>query len=417
MIVELISVGTEILLGNIVNTNAAYLSNKCAELGLSLFYEVSVGDNEERLNDAIKVALSRSDIIILTGGLGPTKDDLTKEVTAKALGLSLAEDQHTKDRIAEYFTRSNFKEISKNNWKQAEVIEGATVIDNRNGTAPGFIIKTSDSKIVILLPGPPNEMIPMFEQDIFPYLIKLQPSIIYSKMVKICGIGESMAETMIADMIENQSNPTIAPYAKMGEVHFRVTSSAETKEEAKKLIKPVVKELKTRFQDNIYTTCEKDSLEDIVVKLLKKNNLTLATSESCTGGLFTGRIVNVAGASDVINEGFITYSNKAKRKHLNVSKHTLDKYGAVSKQTAKEMVLGTKTTTNSDAAIAITGIAGPEGGTEEKPVGLVYIGCCVKDQVTVKEYLFKGDRQKVREQSVICALDLLRRCILEKFSK
>lgn len=413
MVVELISVGTEILLGNIVNTNAAYLSCKCAELGLSLFYEVSVGDNETRLSDAIKAALSRSDIVILTGGLGPTKDDLTKEVTAKTLGLSIVEDQHTRARIQTYFTRSNFKEISENNWKQAEVIEGANIIDNKNGTAPGCIVETQDNKKVILLPGPPNEMVPMFEQDIFPYLKALQPSVIYSKMVKICGIGESMAETMITDMIENQTNPTIAPYAKMGEVHFRVTASANTIEEAKKLVKPVIKELKKRFEDNIYTTDENETLEDIVVNLLKKYNLTLSTSESCTGGLFTGRIVNVAGASDVLKEGFITYSNKAKRKYLDVSKKTLDKYGAVSKQTAKEMVIGTKTVTNSETAIAITGIAGPDGGTEDKPVGLVYIGCCVQEEVTVKEYLFKGDRQKIREQSVVCALDLLRRCIIE----
>lgn len=418
MTAELISVGTEILLGNIVNTNAAYLSAKCAELGLSLYYETSVGDNEERLSEAVKTALSRSDIVILTGGLGPTEDDLTKEVTAATLGLSLVADEHTKKRIENHLKNSIYKEIPPSNWKQAEVIEGAIVIDNTNGTAPGLIVETKyakKEKKVILLPGPPNEMMPMFENDICQYLSKLQSQVFYSAMVKICGIGESQAEADIKDLIKAQTNPTIAPYAKTGEVHLRVTASADSLEEAKKLVKPVVKQLKNRFKENIYTTNENETLEETVVNLLRKYGLTLATAESCTGGLFTGRIVNVSGASEVLNEGFITYSNKAKRKYLDVNKSTLKKYGAVSAQTAKEMVKGAAIGTDSDTAIAITGLAGPEGGTEEKPVGLVYIGCYVNEKAIVKEYQFKGNRQKIREYTVVSALDLLRRCILENY--
>ena len=236
-------------------------------------------------------------------------------------------------------------------------------------------------------------------------------------MVKICGIGESMVETEITDLIESQSNPTIAPYAKSGEVHLRVTASAPSVDEAKKLVKPIVKELKDRFKQNVYTTDESENLEDTVVKLLKKYDLTLATAESCTGGLFTGRIVNVAGASDVLKEGFITYSNKAKKKNLDVSKNTLKKHGAVSEQCAKEMAKGAAINTGSDVAVAITGIAGPDGGTDEKPVGLVYIACFVNEKVTIKEFNFKGNRQKIREGAVIYALDLLRRCILENYNK
>ena len=415
LVVELISVGTELLLGNIVNTNAAYLSEKCAELGMSLYYEVTVGDNPERLLETVTTAYNRSDVIILTGGLGPTQDDLTKETVAKALNLSIVEDSHTRERIEDYFKRSNYKVITDNNWKQAMIIEGCKVVDNYNGTAPGLIVESEEGKRVILLPGPPNEMIPMFKKDIYGYLNQIRPNVIYSKMVKICGIGESMVETEITDLIESQSNPTIAPYAKGGEVHLRVTASAPTVDEAKKLVKPIVKELKDRFKQNVYTTDESENLEDTVVKLLKKYDLTLATAESCTGGLFTGRIVNVAGASDVLKEGFITYSNKAKRKNLDVSKNTLKKYGAVSEQCAKEMAKGAAINTGSDVAVAITGIAGPDGGTDEKPVGLVYIACFVNEKVTIKEFNFKGNRQKIREGAVIYALDLLRRCILDNY--
>lgn len=415
MVVELISVGTELLLGNIVNTNAAYLSEKCAELGMSLYYEVTVGDNEERLLDTVTTAINRSDVIILTGGLGPTQDDLTKETVAKALNLPIVEDRHTRERIENHFKRSNYKVITENNWKQASIIEGCKVVDNQNGTAPGLIVETQEGKRVILLPGPPNEMIPMFENDIYEYLNQINPNVIYSKMVKICGIGESMVETEITDLIEAQSNPTIAPYAKSGEVHLRVTASAPSVEEAKKLVKPIVKELKDRFKQNVYTTDEVEALEDTVVKLLKKYDLSLATAESCTGGLFTGRIVNVAGASDVLKEGFITYSNKAKKKNLDVSKNTLKKHGAVSEQCAKEMAKGAAINTGSDVAVAITGIAGPDGGTDEKPVGLVYIACFANEKVTVKEFNFKGNRQKIREGAVIYALDLLRRCILNNY--
>lgn len=416
MVVELISVGTEILLGNIVNTNASFLAEKCATLGLSLYYQTSVGDNPQRLEETIQTALNRSDVVILSGGLGPTQDDLTKEVAAKVMGKSLIEDEHSKERIKEYFKKSQTKTITDNNWKQALIPEGAIAVDNNNGTAPGVIIE-ENGKSVILLPGPPDELIPMFMNDIFAYLNKLQPETIYSQTVKICGVGESTAETMIKDLIDEQTNPTVAPYAKIGEVHLRVTAKAKDEEEAKKLIKPIVKELKARFGKNVYSTKENETLEAAVIKLLQKNELTVTTAESCTGGMLAARLVNVPGVSEVFREGFITYSNKAKRKSLSVQKSTLKKYGAVSEKTAKEMAKGGVFATDSDVCVAITGIAGPDGGTEEKPVGLVYIACYINDKVTVKEFNLKGNRSKVREQSVVKALTLLRECILDVYDK
>ncbi|MDI9241692.1 competence/damage-inducible protein A [Fusibacillus kribbianus] len=413
MDVEILAVGTELLLGNIANTNAQYLSQKCANLGLSVYHHTVVGDNETRMTDAICRALDRSDIVILTGGLGPTEDDMTKEVCAKVMGFELAEDPHTKERIAGYFKISGRKNITENNWKQAVVPVGAKVLDNSNGTAPGLILE-KDGKTAILLPGPPNELKPLFEEQVAPYLRSLQPETIYSQMVKVCGIGESRAETMILDLINSQTNPTIATYAKTGEVHLRVTAKAESEEQGKKLVKPVVKELKNRFGINIYTTDEEESLEDVVVRLLRKYGLTVTTAESMTGGLLAGRIVNVAGASECFKEGFITYSNKAKRKFLDVSKATLKKYGAVSEQTAKEMAKGGIFAADSDICVAVTGFAGPEDSPEE-PRGLTYISCYIDDKVFVKEFHFTGNRMKIREQAVVQALDLLRRCIIEQY--
>lgn len=414
MVVELISVGTELLLGNIVNTNTQFLAEKCALLGLAMYHQVTVGDNHDRLAEVIRTALKRSDIIILTGGLGPTEDDLTKEVCAEVMGFPLEEDPHTRQRIEEYFKNSIYKVIPDNNWKQAIIPAGCKVLDNDNGTAPGLILEKY-GKSAILLPGPPNELHPLFMNQVFPYLQNLQPEVIRSQMVKVCGIGESQVEDKLLDLIDKQQNPTIATYAKTGEVHIRVTAKAASEEEAKKLVKPVVKEIKNRFGDCVYSTKEEETLEQAVVKLLKKYELTVTTAESCTGGLLAGRIINVPGASEVYNEGFITYSNKAKRKYLEVSKSTLKKFGAVSEQTAKEMATGGVFATDSDACVAVTGLAGPDGGTEEKPVGLVYIATYMKDKVSVEKYQFKGNRDKIREQAVVKGLDLLRRSILDNY--
>lgn len=415
MVVELISVGTEILLGNIVNTNAAYLAERCALLGLSCYYQTVVGDNEERLMEAMKTALGRADVIILSGGLGPTQDDLTKETAARVLGRKLVVDEHSRERVLEFFKNRGL-EITENNWKQAMIPEGAAAVDNDNGTAPGIVMQ-ADGKHIILLPGPPNELVPMFEKEIAPYLKGLEPGTIYSQTVKICNLGESKAETLVADMIADQSNPTIAPYAKTGEVHFRVTAKAEEEKAARKLVKPVVKELKSRFGSNVYTTEEDVTLEKAVADLLTANRLSIVTVESCTGGLLAARLINVPGISEVFKAGLVTYANKAKRRLAGVKKSTLDKYGAVSEQTAREMAKGAALLHKADVAVSITGIAGPDGGTEKKPVGLVYIACCVCGTVTVQEFHFSGNRSKIRESSVSYALSLMRECILQYYSK
>ncbi|MBO4898722.1 MAG: competence/damage-inducible protein A [Lachnospiraceae bacterium] len=416
MTVEIISVGTEILMGNIVNTNAAFLSEQCVALGLSCFHQQVVGDNHDRLAEAFKLALGRADIVLVSGGLGPTEDDLTKETAAEVCGCKLIEHQPSMDALKAYFAKRNIP-LTENNYKQAYMPEGGKVLENPNGTAPGVIIpyKADDTgdadkkakKYIILMPGPPGEMKPMFLSSVRPFLKKHSPGTIYSVTVKETGIGESSAEELIKDLIDTQTNPTIATYAKTGEVHMRVSAMAQNKAEAKKLIAPVVKEIKKRFGKHVYTTDENVTLEEAVVKLLKKRGLTITFAESCTGGLLSGRVVGVPGVSDVYKTGFVTYSNKAKHKLLGVSKKTLKKYGAVSEECAYEMAFGAAKAAEADVAVAITEIAGPDGGTEEKPVGTVYIGCCVCGEAVVKRFNFSGNREKIRDNSVSAALRML----------
>ena len=415
MTVEIIAVGTEILLGNIVNTNAAYLAEKCASLGLSCYHQDVVGDNEERLADTLKLALSRADIILLSGGLGPTQDDLTKEVAAKVCGRQLYLHEPSKEAIRQFFAQRNL-EITENNWKQAMVPEGCIVVENPGGTAPGIIIK-ENGKHVVLMPGPPGELIPMFEHSIMPYLAGLQSGVIYSQTVKICGVGESKAESMVEDLVEAQKNPTIATYAKIGEVHLRVTATAADEKEAEKLVKPVVKELKGRFGNHVYTTDNEVTLEKAVVDLLTANKLTACTVESCTGGMLSARLINVPGVSEVFKSGYVTYSNKSKRRLLGIKKNILMKHGAVSEQIAREMAKSAASLAKTDVSVSTTGIAGPDGGTEEKPVGLVYIACNVCGRVTVRECHFHGGREKIRESTVAAALSLMRECILQYYSE
>lgn len=411
MTVELICVGTELLLGNIVNTNAAFISEKCAMLGLSMYYQSVVGDNSGRLEEMVKTAMKRSDIIILSGGLGPTQDDLTKETVAKVMGKKLVEDQKARQEIQLFLERRG-RTITENNWKQALVPEGCQVLYNVNGTAPGLIIK-DDNTCVILLPGPPNELVPMFEEQVYPYLHKLQPEIICSKMIKLCGIGESSAETKILDLVEAQTNPTVAPYAKTGEVHLRITAKAESETAAYKLMEPVEEVLCQRFGTLIYTNDPQVTLEMAIYELLKANNLTVTTAESCTGGLVAGRLINVPGISEYLKEGYITYSNEAKQKLLGVPAEILQKYGAVSPQTAEAMAKGGAKAAEADVCIAVTGIAGPDGGSLEKPVGLVYMSCYCLGKVYTEKNQYTGSRSKIREYAVASALTLLRQAILD----
>ena len=412
---EIICVGTEILMGNTVNTNAAYISRGLAGLGVSCFYQSVVGDNDGRLSEVFDEAAKRADIVILSGGLGPTEDDLTKETVAKAMGRKLVEDEKAWKQIKKFFEKRDIK-YTDNNRKQALVPEGAKVLYNKNGTAPG-IIAEGENVTAILLPGPPGELIPMWDDQVVPYIREKSDTVFVSEMVKLCGVGESLVETELKDLIDAQTNPTIATYAKVGEVDIRVTASASDEKAAGKLVKPVVKEIKKRFGSYIFTTDENVTLEAAVLQLLDENKLTLATAESLTGGMLTSRLINVPGASEVIKTGFITYSNKSKRKYLGVKRSTLEKHGAVSEQCAKEMVKGCAAATKADAAISLTGIAGPDGGSEEKPVGLTYIGVSVLGSIKVKKFVFSGEREKIRESATATALTMLRHSLLESLTE
>ncbi|MBP3470202.1 MAG: competence/damage-inducible protein A [Lachnospiraceae bacterium] len=415
MIAETIFVGTELLLGNIVNTNAAYLAEQLAMLGFPSYYQTTVGDNAERLEGCIRQALERSELVILSGGLGPTQDDITKEAAARVMGRKLVLNETAKAQIEEYFAKKG-KKMAENNLKQAMMPEGALMLENRNGTAPGVIME-ENGKILILLPGPPEELSLMFEQSVLPYLQSKTSQVIYSVMVKVCGMSESDVAEQLDNLINRQGDVTVAPYAKIGEVHLRVTAKAQDEKQAKKLIKPVVKDIKARLGDAVYTTHDDTTLEKSVVDLLLANHLTVTTVESCTGGLLAGRLINVPGVSEIFKMGHITYSNKAKRKIVGVKRKTLEKYGAVSEQVVKEMVNGVLQITRADVAVSISGVAGPDGGTEEKPVGLVYIACGVCGVVTVQECHFSGNRKKIRDSAVAAALILMRRCILEYCSR
>ena len=407
---EIIAIGTEILLGDIINSNAQYLAQELAALGIDMYYQQVVGDNEIRIMHAFDEAYSRSDIIINTGGLGPTDDDITKEVAAKYFNKELIQDENSIKKIRDYF---KFREraMTKNNLKQGLIPEGATVIKNNNGTAPGVIIE-DDNKIMIILPGPPKEMKPMFEESVKPYLQEKSDSILVSRVVKILGIGESAVAEEIKDLIDAQTNPTIAPYAKDVGVMLRITSKAETKDEALKLIEPIEEEIKNRLGDNVYAT-EDINIEEVVARLLIEKKLTISTAESCTGGMIASYLINYPGISEVFLEGAVTYSNEAKHNRLGVNNDILNKYGAVSEETAREMAIGIAKTANTDVSIVTTGIAGPEGGTLEKPVGLVFIGVYVQGKVTIQKCLFKGDRNKVRLQATITGLDMLRRILIK----
>lgn len=408
---EIIAVGTEILLGDIVNSNAQYLAQELAALGIDMYYQQVVGDNEKRIIHAFDEAYNRSDIIITTGGLGPTDDDLTKEVAAKYFNKRLITDKKSIEKIEDYF-KFRERKMTENNLKQGLIPEGAIIINNNNGTAPGAIIE-ENNKIMIILPGPPKEMKPMFEETVKPYLQKKADSVLVSRIIKILGIGESAVADELKDIMDVQTNPTIAPYAKEAGVMLRITAKADNEEKALKLIMPIEKEIKDRIGENVYAS-EDIGIEDVVAKLLIEKKLTISTAESCTGGMIASTLINYPGISEVFLEGAVTYSNEAKHNRLGVKNEILEKYGAVSEETAREMAIGIAKTAKTDVSIVTTGIAGPEGGTKEKPVGLVYIGVYVQGEVTIKRCIFNGNRSKIRLQATITGLDMLRRVLIKK---
>ena len=377
---ELISVGTEILLGDILNTNVPYLSKALAALGIGVTHHSTVGDNKQRLLDTLETAFTRCDTVILTGGLGPTPDDLTKETCAEYFGKDLYLDDKILEEIESYFKLKNIK-MPESNKKQALVPEGSIILENNNGTAPGFIME-KDGKIIVILPGPPKEMVPMYRESVEPYLRKFTNEIILSKNIRTFGIGESAMSELVEDLLEG-SNPTVAPYAKSGEALLRVTAKAESEEDAEKLMTPVIDEIKSRLGDYIYgIDCA--SIEEAVAKLLMEKKQTVAFAESCTGGLCAKRLTDIPGTSEIFHCGVDSYSNDIKMKVLGVKTETIEQYTEVSLECAKEMAEGIRLLADADYGVSITGYAGP--GDDEK-VGLIYIGVSSKKETRAVKLL------------------------------
>lgn len=404
---EIISVGTELLLGQTINTDASFVARALSNVGINLLFSSTVGDNTGRLKAAVEQALERSDLIVTTGGLGPTEDDLTKETICEAAGAKLVLHEESMRRIVEFFKGRVMGETQQ---KQAMLPQGCTVLENDVGTAPGCAFETANGKIVIMLPGPPSELVPMLENHAVPYLMQRENACIHSVNVHVYGKGEGMVAEMIADVINNE-NPTVATYAKDGEMFVRVTAKAGSRQQAAELCAPMVKLLADRLGDVVYTT-ELESLEEVVVDLLKTQGKTIATAESCTGGLLAKRITDVSGASQVFEMGCVTYANRIKHLLLGVPEELLEQYGAVSEQVARAMAEGVRERAGSDLGIGITGVAGPTGGTPEKPVGLVYVALSDGKETLVRAVPRMGrtrSRDYLRWTSSSFALDLARR--------
>ncbi|MBQ7044571.1 MAG: competence/damage-inducible protein A [Clostridia bacterium] len=402
---EIISVGTELLLGDILNTDAQFLAQELARLGFSVMHQSVVGDNHDRLLASLNHAAQRSDIIILSGGLGPTPDDITKEVACEFFSKELVLHKESLERMTKYFTNKGL-EMPESNKKQAMLPADCVVFENNNGTAPGLGME-KNGKHILLLPGPPRELKPMFFESAVPYLKRFSDKIIISHNVRTFGIGESAMSQLVEDLLESE-NPTVAPYAKDGEALLRVTAMADNEAEADRLCAPVIEEITKRLGDYIYgidLTC----IEEAVVDLLKEKGMKLATAESCTGGLIGKRITNISGASSVFDCGIISYSNEIKHKILGVSEDDLKKYGAVSEQVAKQMAQGVLKLSGADVAVSVTGIAGPNSDGTDKPVGLSYIGLAHKNGVEVKKLMTgRNDRDYNRYVNASNALNMVR---------
>lgn len=409
---EILCVGTELLLGDIVNTNAAYLSRRLAELGIPVYHQSVVGDNPKRLSDELTAAFSRADLVILTGGLGPTCDDLTKETVASLFGSKLVLDEEALESIKSYFRKTG-RQMTQNNEKQALVPENCIVFHNDVGTAPGMAVEGGESsplngKAAILLPGPPSEMKAMFEKSALPYLKSRTDSTLVSKNIHLFGIGESAAESILRPLIDESENPTIAPYAKAGEVRMRVTARAKNEEEAGRMCDALIERVRATEVGRYIYGVDVGSIENAVLIKLRGEGKTIACAESCTGGYIAKRLTDIAGSSDVFVGSAVTYANEAKIRMVGVKPETLEKWGAVSEAVAIEMAEGVRRTLGADIGISTTGIAGPGGGSEEKPVGTVYVAVSTEKGTRAKKLSLSSqrDRDFIRTVSATNALAL-----------
>ena len=404
---ELIAIGTELLLGNIANTDAQMISEGLSELGINVYYHTVVGDNPERVRQAVDIARSRADIIITTGGLGPTCDDLTKVALAEAFGKGLFFHEPSAQRIRDRFLQME-RPMTENNLQQAMLPEGCTVLENDWGTAPGVAFE-ADGTHVLMLPGPPRECEMMFRHRAVPYLKKLSDGVIASRTVKTFGIGESAVEDQLRDLMNSLQNPTLAPYAKPTGTELRITAHAQTEEEAFALIAPVEEQVKALLGDYVIGV-DVNSVQEVCFRLLREKGLTLGTAESCTGGLIAKLITDLPGSSQVFMGGVVSYTNQVKAGLLGVSQDLLDQYGAVSSQVAEAMARGAKAALGCDIAVSATGVAGPNTDDRGNPVGLVYLGLAYGEECIVQEFhAGRGDRDRVRRMAAGTALDMVRR--------
>lgn len=407
---ELIAVGTELLLGNIANTDAQTLSRELSVLGINVYYHTVVGDNPERLKKAVEIAKTRADLIITTGGLGPTCDDLTKNVLAEAFGKRLVYNPEAARRMEAYFQKlhpESGRTMTENNYQQAYLPEGCTPFQNDRGTAPGCGFE-ADGIWVLMLPGPPSECGPMFRSRAVPYLAGLADGAIVNRSLRIFGMGESAVEFQLRDQMNAMENPTLAPYAKEGEVELRITAKAPDPAAAQALIAPVEEELRSRFGPLVYGV-DVSSLEEVCLALLKDQGLSLACAESCTGGLIAKRITDLAGASSVFHGGVVSYTNEVKHGVLGVPRELLDQFGAVSAPVAEAMAEGARRALGADLAVSATGVAGPDPDDRGNPVGLVYVALAWDGGVFVRTVHAAGPRERVRTVAASHAFDLLRR--------
>lgn len=406
MLCEILSVGTELLMGQIANTDAQFLARRLSAIGITMHRTVTVGDNPGRVKEALNEALSRADLVITTGGLGPTEDDLTKEMVAEYFGLPMRLHQESLDKIERYFA-STGRKMTDNNRKQALFPEGCRIMPNRKGTAPGCIVER-DGKRVAVLPGPPFELIDMYEQQLEPYLLSLSDKIIRSRFLHIVGVGESEVETRLLDLF-HVGNPTLALYCNPGEVTARMTVMVNRSDDGSSLLDPMEAEIRRRMGNAVYAEGIDAAMKSEIVRRLSERHETLAVAESLTGGMLAAQIVDVPGASDVLVEGHVVYMNEAKERVLGVSSEILNGVGAVSEECARAMAEGTLKRSNATYALSTTGVAGPGGGTEKTPVGTVFVALAGHDfETRVLELHLRGDRTRVRSMSCLRAMNLLR---------
>ena len=411
---EIVSIGTELLLGQILDSDAPFLAQRLSALGVNVFFRTTVGDNAVRVGDTLRQALSRADIVICIGGLGPTQDDLTRDAIAGALGVPLQRDPELVAHLTQWFARKGIMQPKPSIFRQADVPVGGLPMPNSYGTAPGLWIEHA-GKVVVALPGPPSEFEPMVEASLLPMLrryLGTSEQVIVSRTLRLVGMGEAEAESQLLDLMKG-SNPSVAPYAKQAEVQLRVTASAMTTDLANALIQPVVDEIKSRLGIAVYSDND-DDLETRVVMMLVERGEMVATAESCTGGLLAGRITAVPGSSEVFGTGVVAYSNATKVGLVGVQQATLDAVGAVSHDAAAELAVGIRKVSGATYGIGITGIAGPGGGSDDKPVGLVFVGLAHPDGVDVIRTVHTGSRQDVRLRSTQQALGMLRSAILRR---